>query len=99
MTTKAPINPAYGSGQTVTPAAASATVTIPKGNKQQILTNLGAAVCYVRIGRTGLGAATVADYPVPAGAQVVVTRADEDNQLSYISATGTTLHIMNGEGF
>lgn len=99
MTTRAPIQPAYGSGQTVTPAAASATVAIPRGNKQQILTNVGAAVCYVRIGAVGLGPATIADYPILAGAQYVVTRGDEDTQLSHISPTGTTLHVMNGEGF
>jgi hypothetical protein len=91
--------PAYGSGQTVGPAAASATITIAKGNKQQILSNLGAAVCYVRIGAVGLGPATIADYPVLPNAQVVVTRADDDTQLSHISPTGTTLHVMNGEGF
>lgn len=99
MTTRAPIQPAYGSGQVLTPAAASATVSIAKGNKQQVLTNLGANVCYVRIGAVGLGAATTADFPIPAGAQVVVTRSDDDTQLSHISASGTTLHIMGGEGF
>lgn len=99
MTTRAPVQPTYGSGQTLTPAAGSATISIPKGNKQQILTNLGANVCYVRIGATGLGAATIADYPIPPGAQAVVTRADEDSQLSHISPLGTTLHVMNGEGF
>lgn len=98
MTTRAPIQPAYTTGQIVTPAAGSATISIRKGNKQQILTNQGANVCYVRIGQ-GIGAATTADYPVPAGSQVVVTRADDDDQLSHISPLGTTLHIMNGEGF
>lgn len=99
MTTRAPVQPAYGTGQTLAPAAASATVAIPRGNKQQVLTNLGANVCYVRIGAAGLGAATVADYPVPPGAQVVVTRSDEDTQLSHIAPLGTTLHVMAGEGF
>lgn len=99
MTTRAPVQPAYGSGQTLTPAAASATAPIPRGNKQEILTNLGVNVCYVRIGAPGLGAATIADYPIPPGAQVVVTRSDDDTQLSHISPTGTTLHVMNGEGF
>ena len=98
MTTRAPIQPAYGTGLTMTPAAASAAVAIPKGNKQQILTNLGANVCYVRIGAAGV-VATAADYPVPAGAQVVVTRSDDDSQLAHISPLGTTLHVMNGEGF
>lgn len=99
MSVKARIQPAYGSGQTLAPAAASATVAIPRGNKQAILTNLGANVCYVRIGAVGLGAATAADYPVLPGKQVVLTRSDEDTQLSHISPVGTTLHVMNGEGF
>jgi hypothetical protein len=99
MTIKAPVQPGYGSGSIVTPAAGSATITISKGSKQMILTNLGANVCYVRIGSAGLGVATTADYPVPGGAQVVVTKAMDDDQMSHISAAGTTLHHMKGEGF
>jgi hypothetical protein len=99
MTIRQPVYPAYGSGQVLTPAAASATATIRTGNKQLILTNLGTNVCYVRVGQSGLGAATTADYPIPAGAQVVVTRNEQDTQLSHISAAGTTLHAMNAEGF
>lgn len=99
MTARQPVQPAYGSGQTLTPAAAAATVTIAKGNKQLILTNLGANVCHVRVGNTSIANATTADYPVPAGAQVVISKSDEDDKLSHISASGTTLHVMNGEGF
>lgn len=98
MTIKAPIQPAYTTGQTLSPGAASAVATITRGNKQQILTNLGANVCYVRIG-VGAIVATAADYPVPAGAQVVVTRSEADTALAHISPLGTTLHVMNGEGF
>jgi hypothetical protein len=99
MTVKAPVQPVYGSGQTLTPAAASATVAIPRGNKQEIVTNLGLNVGYFRIGKAGLGSATIADYPVPPGAQVVVTRSEDDDQMSHMSPLGTTFHIMNGEGF
>lgn len=98
MTIKAPVQPAYGSGQTVTPAAAAATANLTPGSKQLILTNLGANPAYVRCGQN-VASATTADYPVPAGAQVVITKAQDDNQLSHISASGTTLHIMNGEGW
>jgi hypothetical protein len=98
MTIKAPVQPAYGSGQVLSPGAASATATLQKGSKQLILTNQGANVCYVRVGQ-GVAAASTADYPVPAGAQVVITKAMDDNQLSHISPLGTTLHVMNGEGF
>lgn len=98
MTIKAPVQPGYGTGQVLTPAAGAATATLTPSSKQLILTNLGANVCYVRVG-TGTLTATTADYPVPAGAQVVITKAMGDDKLSHISATGTTLHVMNGEGF
>jgi len=99
MTIKAPVQPGYGTGQTVSPGAAAAAATLTPGSKQLILTNLGANVCYVRVGQVGQAAASTADYPVPAGAQVVVSKGHGDNQLSHISPTGTTLHVMNGEGF
>lgn len=99
MTNRAPVQPGYGTGVTTTPAAGAATANLTAGSKQLILTNLGANVCYVRVGQTGLAAATTADYPVPAGAQVVITKAEVDDKLSHISPVGTTLHAMNGEGF
>lgn len=98
MTIKAPVQPGYGSGQVLGPGVASATATLKTGSKQLILTNQGANVCYVRVGQSAAAAST-ADYPVPAGAQVVITKAMDDNQLSHISPLGTTLHVMNGEGF
>lgn len=98
MTIKAPVQPGYGTGQTVTPGAAAATVTLTIGSKQLILTNLGTNPCYVRVGQS-VANASISDYPVPAGAQVVISKAQGDNQLSHISAVGTTLHVMNGEGF
>lgn len=100
MTIKAPFNPSYTTGQTVTPAAAAANISIPADGKQVCLTNLGTNVCYVRIGvGVGLWSATIADYPVPPGAQVIVTKGDGVNILSHISPAGTTLHVMAGEGF
>lgn len=98
MTIKAPVQPSYATGQTVNPAAGAATMTLTTGSKQLILTNLGANPCYVRVG-SGTIAATINDYPVPAGAQVVITKAMNDDKLSHISPVGTTLHVMNGEGF
>ena len=99
MTIKAPVQPGYGTGQTPTPGAAAATITLTSGSKQLVLTNLGANPAYVRVGGADIGNATVADYPVPAGAQVVITKSAADNKLSHISPLGTTLHVMNGEGF
>ena len=97
MSALQPFSPAYTSGQVVTPAAAAASITINKAAKQVCLTNLGANVCYVRISDVAISA-TTADYPVPPGMQLVITKADGQTVLSHISAAGTTLHVMTGEG-
>ncbi len=94
----APVFPQYGSGQTVTPAAASAAATLQAGTKNVILTNTGLNVCYVRIGASSV-AATAADYPVLAGTQVIISKDQDHTALTHISPAGTTLHIMTGEGF
>jgi hypothetical protein len=99
MTIAAPIQPGYGTGQAISSTSSAATVTIAAASKQVVLTNMGANLAYVRIGSTGLPNASAADYPVPAGAQLVVTRAETDDKLSHISPLGTTLHVMNAEGF
>lgn len=95
---KQPIQPAYGSGVTLAPGVATASSAITKGNKQGVLTNTGANLAYIRIGKAGIQASS-ADYPVPAGAQVVVTKAMDDDTIAHISPLGTTLHYMNAEGF
>lgn len=98
MSITAPIRPAYTKGQTVTPAAAAASVNIDAASKQVCLTNLGLNVCYVRVSPDGT-AATTADMPVLPGSQIVISKGQEDDALSYISAGGTTLHIITGEGW
>jgi len=97
MTIRAPFNPKRGSNQVTTPAAASASISIDAGNKSVRLVNSGAGICHVRIG-AGAKTATTADLPIRAGSEVVVSKADGDNTLAHISATGTTLHIQTGEG-
>lgn len=99
MSALQPVNPHYTSGQVVSPAAGSANVAINATDKQVILTNLGANVCYIRISADAATTATTADYPVPAGAQVTITKGEGQNRLAHISAAGTTLHIMTGEGW
>lgn len=99
MSALQPFNPAYTQGQTVTPAAASASVAINPSSKQIALTNVGTNICYVRISNDAAVTATTADYPVPGGTQVVLTKGDGDNRIAYISAAGTTLHIIPGEGW
>lgn len=93
-----PFNPAYGSGQVVTAAAAAAAVTnLNKGDQQVVVTNIGANIGYVRV--ADAGDASTADYPVPSGAQVSLTKGADQTRLSHISASGTSLHIITGNGW
>lgn len=91
-------NPYYGQGQSLAPAVASAAVVIGAGAKTLCLTNTGAAICYVRAGAAGV-VATAADYLVPPGVQVTITKDQGETHLATISAAGTTLHVIPGEGF
>lgn len=90
--------PSYGKGVTVTPGVASATTTVGVGSKSLTLTNVGSNICYVRVGSSGITAST-ADYPVLAGTQVSISKAQDHDTLAHISAAGTTLHIIPGEGW
>jgi hypothetical protein len=98
MTALAPINPAYAQGQTVAAGAVSAQATVNTESKQLCITNLGSNVAYIRVG-SGVFAATTADMPILAGSQVSITKGDGDNKIAYISADGTSLHVIPGEGF
>ncbi len=99
MTIRAPVQPAYGTGSIVVIGAAGVgSAAINAVAKQVILTNQGANPVYVRVSNNAT-AANTADYPVPAGAQVVITKGDGDNAIAWNSPAGTTLHYMTGEGF
>lgn len=92
-------NPSYGAGVTVAPGIASASSLVGLARKSLCLTNLGSVVCYVRVGVAGI-AATAADYPVPVGGQVSITKDQDHTTVAYITAAGTgSLHIIPGEGF
>lgn len=104
MTLKAQFNPYYTQGQTVTAAAVAANVAINPTAKQVCVTNIGANTAYVRIGSSkDTFAASTKDMPIPSAgsfqSQRVLTKGDGADTLSYISAAGTTLHIIPGEGF
>lgn len=99
MTVIATFAPSYTKGATVAPATGSASTIIGKGAKSLCLTNLSTVVCYVRVS-TGAATATAADYPVPANAQVSISKPQDDDTVSYVTAAGTSsLHIIPGEGF
>jgi hypothetical protein len=91
-------NPAYTQGQTISVTSTSAPITIGRGSMSLCLSNLDTTVCYVRVS-TGTVAATVADYPVLGGSQVTITKAQDMDTVSAITASGTTsLHVIPGEG-
>jgi len=92
-----PFNATSGANQVLTPAAASASVSINAVAKSVRLVNSGANICHVRIG-TGAQTATTADIPVRAGSEIIVSKGDGQNTIAHISAAGTTLHVQTGEG-
>lgn len=93
-----PFNPSYGTGQVVSSTSPAADAAALSAQDQQVcVTNLGSNVAYVRV--TGdTAAATTADCPVPPGAQIVLTKGAV-TRLSHISAAGTSLHIITGNGW
>jgi hypothetical protein len=96
MAAQQPVNPQYGSGQTLT-SGASADVAVPP-TKQLVLTNYGAYVFYVRCGAAAQ-TATAADFPVPPGCQVTITKDADHLHMAHYAPTATTGHVMGGEGF
>ncbi len=105
MTARQPFMPTYGSNQILTAGAASLTAAIPPGNKQVRIVNTGANKAYFRTFNSldGAQSATSADCPIAAGMATTVTKPDggrdAHNAFAYISATGTTLEMMTGEGW
>ena len=98
MSVLAPFNPSYTLGQTVTAGAASASVPMLSDPKQIAVTNTGSNIAYVRTGNGALSA-SVADFPIMPGARAVLTKGQGADTFSYISALGTTLHVIPGEGW
>lgn len=101
MTVRAPFLPRYGSNQSVSPAAASAVITIGKGNKTIRAVNTGATnVMHFRTGKASDGTvtATAADVCVLPGKEIDIEKPEDHDTLAYISAAGTTAQFMAGEG-
>lgn len=101
MTIKQPFCPQYGSNQVLAAAAATASSAITADCKQVRIVNTGANKAYFRIYNSNDGAqnATVADCPIPAGMATTVTKDMAHNAIAVISAAGTSLEVMTGEGF
>lgn len=102
MTARQPFSPAYGSGQSVAPAATSASVQINASNNQVRIVNTGAAIAFVRTFSQASQPATVAtaaDMPIPPNMAVTITKDLSHDRLAHISAAGTTLQVITGEGW
>lgn len=97
MTIRSAFKPHYGSNQVVTPAAASASITISTDDKSVRVCNTGANIGYFRTSAAAT-TATTADVPVPAGQTVIIEKPQEHGVLAHISAAGTTFQVMTGEG-
>lgn len=95
-----PFNPKWGSNKVLTAAASAANTGVDINTRQVRVINTGAAIAYVcTYSSTGTArVATVADLPVNAGERVIFTKDVNDDMLSYISATGSTLQVMTGTG-
>lgn len=107
MSILAAFQPKYGAGITETADTGSDTYTIDAavttsggGSKAVVITNQGDTNgVYFRIG-TGSLTATDADYYVPPGAQVCVSKAETDDKIALLAAAATTaVHVIVGEGF
>lgn len=101
MTIRSPFKPHYGTNHQAAPAAASASITVGKGDKTIRVRNTGATnMMYFRTGLAFDGAvtATVADVPVAPGETVYIEKPQDHDTLAHISAAGTTAEIMSGEG-
>ena|SRR5690242_20688997 len=101
MTVKQPFNPQYGSNQVLTAAASSASASIDPNCKQLRVVNTGANKAYFRIYNSGDGSqnATTADFAIMPNMASTITKFQDHNAIAYISASGTTIEIMTGEGF
>lgn len=93
-----PFAPQYDNGQTVTASGTSGSVNITANALNVCITNTGLNIAYVKIG-TGTVTATANNFPIPAGAQRILTKSSIHDVIAYISASGTTLNIITGEGW
>ena len=94
-----PFAPGFGHGSVLTATGTSANALIDAQSQTLCLTNLGSNVCYIRLSQSATDTATTADYPIPGGAQVSITKNRDYSRIAYIAAGGTSLHIIPGEGF
>lgn len=98
MAIDSPFQAKYGSGQVVTASGTAGTATLAIGTKNIRVVNIGSALGYYRVGKSGMAACSTADVALPAGAGEIVTRAEDDTVFGHYSSGGTDFHIILGEG-
>src|SRR6187549_2783997 len=94
-------NPSYGTNQVLTAGSASLPATVNKDDDQVRIVNSGASKAYVRCYSSltvPAPAATTADACVAAGQTSTFTKGQVNDRVAYISAGGTTLDLMTGNG-
>ncbi len=102
MSAMQPINPKWGSNQLLTASGSSQQATVAGNTKQIHVENTGGSnPVYLRTGNSANGTvtATTADFRVSPGTVEVFTKPQDDDRLAYISASGTTFEIIEGEGW
>ncbi len=101
MSAKQPFSPHYGSNQVLTAGAAALIADIDASNMQVRIVNTGSNIAYIRMysSRAAAAVASTVDFAIPAGMSSVITKSLEQDRISYISALGTTLQLMTGEGW
>lgn len=97
MTSIPPFAPHYGTTQTLTAAAASASATVTRQDAQIRILNTGANIAFIRAG-AGAITATASDFPIAPGQAATITKGVTADTLAYISDAGTTLVITTGNG-
>jgi hypothetical protein len=101
-----PFNPYYGRTVSVASTAGAVQTTIEPVGKQLLLTNVGTVLCFVRIRPNGnTTVASVADLPLPANSQRIITRSGNDSVSQgevtvdvFSTGAGSTVYITPGEG-
>lgn len=103
MAINQPFFPSYGLGQIVAPTSTAAAVIVGGNNKNLELTVPvgGTQIVYVRVtANDDTSDATNADYPLLPGITKVISKAEQNNRVSYFAAgSGSTLMIIPGEGY
>ncbi len=102
MAVMQPFNPRWGSNKLLTANSSSQEQSIGGFCKSIHIENTGTTnPVYIRTGssRNGTITATTADFRVSPGKIEVLTKPEDDDIIAYISAAGTTLEVIEGEGW